>query len=143
MADVEAKSVSTTEKKVAEEEATKEVAKDTKPEDNVSPVKNAEKIETEAEEVTNDDEDSKASENGKSEDAKENGSSEEKEVDEKETESTNGDSTDAPTDNVCCIKRKSTGGEVTDDAAKDVVSPKKAKIDEDLPATKVGANGQV
>lgn len=50
--------------------------------------------------------------------------------------------TDAPSDNVCSIKRKSTGGDVTDDAAKDVVSPKKAKIDEEAPAAKVGANGQ-
>lgn len=46
---------------------------------------------------------------------------------------------DAPTE-TCCIKRKSTSGDVTDDA-KEVASPKKAKLDEKPAPVEVETNG--
>lgn len=46
---------------------------------------------------------------------------------------------DAPTD-TCCIKRKSTGGDVTDDA-KEIASPKKAKLDDKPAPVEVESNG--
>ncbi|XP_014221422.1 cylicin-1 [Trichogramma pretiosum] len=119
MADTETKEtkvVSSPEKKVLDDE--KEV-----------PVKESPVKEAPAKVVEEVDEDSKeASENGNGKEAKENGSSEEKDVDEKELESTNGDSTDANND-TCCIKRKSMGDAVDGDA-KEVTSPKKAKLDD-------------
>ncbi|KAK0078983.1 hypothetical protein PV325_001884 [Microctonus aethiopoides] len=96
----------------------------------------------EVEEVEEVDEDSRASENGDAKETKENGLAEEKEVDEKEVESTeNGDSTDAPAADACCIKRKSTAGiEPTVDGVDGASPEKKAKLEE-KPVVEAESNG--
>jgi len=143
MADTETKEtkvVSTPEKKVVEEKKEESAPVCEKP-------KVVEKKVVEAE----NDEDSKASENGTAEEeatangvaekeATANGANKEKEAEEKEE--TNG--TVKESSDVCSLKRKSTGGEEVDAAPKDVTSPKKAKLDDKPAAAPVEAeaNGE-
>lgn len=86
-----------------------------------------------------DDEDSKTSENGDAK-LKENG--EKPANGEEAKDSENGDSTDAPAEDACPVKRKSAGGDAPDGTPAEGASPeKKAKLEEKA-AAETESNGE-